>query len=118
MTHPECPSASRPGSIAGDCGAEHGDAAGAGDPVVGGDGQGQPGVIIDPAQDRRPGPTDKRPKWVKSACQHSFGRFGYEPPRPGIQRKRLRHDDHPSSEKQILTGKESTEPGALPALAY
>ena len=28
--------------------------------------------------------------------------------------KRLRHDDHPSSEEQILTGKESTELGAVP----
>ena len=60
------PSASRPGSVGGDDD-------GAGDPVVGGDGQGKLGVIIDPAQDRRPQPAGSG-QWVKSPRQHSFGR--------------------------------------------
>ncbi|TDB69428.1 hypothetical protein E1165_28555, partial [Micromonospora sp. KC723] len=34
-----------------------------------------------------------------------------------LQGKRFRHDRHPSSEERILTGQESTEPGADPALA-
>ncbi|TNH31711.1 hypothetical protein FHG89_00810, partial [Micromonospora orduensis] len=32
-----------------------------------------------------------------------------------LQGERFRHDRHPSSEEQILTGQESTEPGAVPA---
>ncbi|TNH22319.1 hypothetical protein FHG89_29490, partial [Micromonospora orduensis] len=31
-----------------------------------------------------------------------------------LQGERFRHDRHPSSEEQILTGQESTEPGAVP----
>ncbi|TDB78364.1 hypothetical protein E1165_01535, partial [Micromonospora sp. KC723] len=31
-----------------------------------------------------------------------------------LQGKRFRHDRHPSSEERILTGQESTEPGADP----
>ncbi|TNH22903.1 hypothetical protein FHG89_28220, partial [Micromonospora orduensis] len=32
-----------------------------------------------------------------------------------LQGERFRHDRHPSSEEQILTGQESTEPGAVPS---
>src|SRR6266566_5962704 len=34
---------------------------------------------------------------------------------PELQGECLRHDEHPSSEDKILTGKESTEMGAVPA---
>ena len=75
------PSASRPGSVGGDGGAERGDDDGAGDPVVGGDGQGQVGVIIDPAKDRRPQPGERPvgevrlPAFVRQVgCEPRVGR--------------------------------------------
>src|SRR6202030_966597 len=74
---------------------------------------GPAGSDIDPAQDRRPGSADERP--VGEVSLPTFVRqVRLRPPRPGIQGERLRRDDHPSVEEQILTGKESAELRAVP----
>ena len=60
------------GPVAGAGGAEGGEHGRAGDPGVGGDRQGVPGVVVEPGQDLGVLAAGERVV-VKSDCQHSFG---------------------------------------------